>query len=98
MKHDPVRPPDMDIFLRHAGMSEQELLDMIVPMRDPAIWEKGTDGQWKKKDCVGNHLKDPGVEAARRPLRDNVRPFIRTPEKASPHAQPLNEQTEYVLL
>ena len=44
MKHDHVRPPDMDIFLRHAGMTEQELLDMIEPMRDPSIWEKGADG------------------------------------------------------
>jgi len=98
MKHDHVRPPDMDIFLRHAGMTEQELLDMIEPMRDPAIWEKGADGIWRTKDNVGNHVKDPGVEAVRQPLRDNVRPFTPTPEKVSPHAQRLNEQTEYVLL
>ena len=71
---------------------------MIEPMRDPAIWEKGADNRWKAKDNVGNHVKDSGVQAARRPLRDNVRPFIRTPEKVSPHTQPLNEQTEYVLL
>lgn len=98
MKHDSVRPPDMDIFLRHAGMTEQELLDMIEPMRDPAIWEKGANGVWRTKDNVGNHIKDHGVEAVRQPLRDNVRPFAPTPEKVSPHAQRLNEQTEYVLL
>jgi N-acetyl sugar amidotransferase len=98
VKHDSIRPPDMDIFLRHAGMTEQDLLDVIEPMRDPAIWEKGADNLWKAKDNVGNHVKDSGVQAARRPLRDNVRPFIRTPEKVSPHTQPLNGQTEYVLL
>ncbi len=98
MKHDPVHPPDMDIFLRHAAMNEQELLDMIEPMRDPAIWEKDAGGKWRTRDSVGNHIEDPGVEAARRPLRDSVRPFVCTPEKVSPHAQPLNEQTEYVLL
>jgi hypothetical protein len=98
MKHDPVRPPDMDIFLRHAGMTEQDLLDMIETMRDPAIWAKGADGIWRTKDNVGNHVKDPGVDAVRRPLRDNVRPFTPTAEKPSLHAQRLNEQTEYVLL
>ena len=98
MKHDPVRPPDMDIFLRHAGMTEQELLDMIEPMRDPAIWEKGADGIWRTKDNVGNHVKDAGVDAVRQPLKDNISPFIRTPAKISTHAQTMNEQTEYVIL
>ena len=52
-------------------MTEHELLDMIEPMRDPAIWEKGADGAWRAKDSVGNHVNDDGVEAARVPLRDN---------------------------
>ena len=56
------------------------------------------DGVWRTKDNVGNHVKDPGVDAVRRPLRDNVRPFTPTAEKPSLHAQRLNEQTEYVLL
>ena len=97
-KYDHVRPSDMDVFLNSVGMTEAELLALVEPMRDPSIWKKGADGVWRTKDNVGNHIKDPGVEAVRQPLRDNVRPFAPTPEKVSPHAQRLNEQTEYVLL
>ena len=98
MKHDPVRPPDLDIFLRAAEMTEQELLDMVEPMRDPAIWQKDSGGVWRTKDSVGNHVHDEGVESVRLPLKDNICPFIRTPQKISTHAQTMNEQTEYVIL
>ena len=97
-KHDHVRPSDMDIFLEAAGMTEQEILDMIEPMRDPQIWEKDADGTWHTTDSVANHLGDDGVDAVRLPLKDNVRPFIRTPEKMSPHAQPADRQTRYVTI
>lgn len=98
MQHDPVRPPDMDIFLSSVNMSEQELLDLVEPMRDPAIWQKRPDGTWQTTDNIGNHVADEGVEQARLPLKDNVRPFIVTPEKVSPHAQRAGEQSEYVIL
>ncbi|MEK9968296.1 MAG: N-acetyl sugar amidotransferase [Ferrovibrio sp.] len=96
-KHDHVRPHDMDIFLREAGMTEQDLLDMVEPMRDPAIWEKLSDGSWRAKDHVANHMSDPGVEAVRVPPKENVRPFIQTPQNISPHAQ-TGKQTAYVIL
>lgn len=98
MKHDPVRPPDTDIFLEAVGMTEQELLALVEPLRDPSIWEKSADGTWQTKDSVANHIDDDGVEAARLPLKDNVRPFISTPERVSPHAQRAGQQSQYVLL
>ena len=98
MKHDPVRPSDMDIFLRAVGMTEQELLDMVTPMRDPAIWEPHGNGGWRTKDNVGNHTGDPGVDAVRVPPKKGTRPFIRTPEQTSRHAQRSGQQSEYVLL
>lgn len=97
-KHDSQRPRDMDIFLRAVGMTEQELLDMVEPMRDPAIWQKGEDGVWHPRDCVGNHVHDAGVDAVRVPSKENIRPFIQTQEKISPHAQRSSEQTQYVIL
>jgi N-acetyl sugar amidotransferase len=97
-KFDPVRPSDMDIFLRAAGMVEQELLDLVEPMRDPAVWEKDATGTWRAKDSVANHVADPGVDAVRVPHKAGTRPFIRTPEKTSPHAQRAGAQTEYVLI
>src|SRR5690606_33531608 len=60
MKHDHVRPRDMDIFLREAGMTEEELLEMIEPLRDSNMWEKRSDGVWSTRDNVGLHMHDPG--------------------------------------
>lgn len=98
MKHDPVRPRDVDVFLKAVGMEESELLSLIETMRDPSIWAKDDDGEWVRTDVIANHVNDAGVEEARLPLKDNVRPFIQTPERASPHSQITNEQSEYVLL
>ena len=97
-KYDHVRPSDMDVFLNSVGMTEAELLSMVEPMRDPSIWKKGADGQWQTLDSVANHRNDPGVEAARLPLTDDNRPFVRTAEKAGARAQSDRNQSEYVLL
>lgn len=96
-KHDHVRPSDMDIFLKAVGMREQELLDMIEPLRDPSIWEKDANGVWRTRDSVANHVNDPGVDRARMPLKD-FKPIEPTPERVSRHCQQLHEQTEYILL
>jgi N-acetyl sugar amidotransferase len=97
MKYDPVRPYDMDIFLRKSGMTEQELLDLVEPMRDPSIWEKGPRG-WELRDNISNHRDDPGVEAARLPNVGNWEPFRPTPSKAMARYQKDGEQTDYILL
>ena len=97
-KYDSTRPSDMDIFLRAVNMTELELLEMVRPMRDPAVWQMGADGVWSTTDCVGNHIADSGVDEVRLPVKRDVRPFIRTPEKLSTHAQPTDAQTQYVIL
>ncbi len=97
-KYDHVRPSDMDIFLKAVGMIEDEFMKIIEPMRDPAIWAKDENGEWYVKDSVVNHLDDTGVDAVRVPLIKDARPFIRTPEKTSAHAQKAGEQNEYVIL
>ena len=97
-KHDHVRPSDMDIFLKSVDMTEEELLKLVEPMRDPSIWARNENGEWHTTDSVANHVNDPGVEPARVPQKENVRPFEPTPEKSSPHAQKGGRQTEYVIL
>jgi N-acetyl sugar amidotransferase len=97
-KYDHVRPSDMDVFLDAVGMTEDELLALIEPMRDPSIWQKDPKGTWRTTDSVVNHRNDPGVEEARLPLLDDNRPFVRTPEKAGARAQRDQTQTDYVLL
>jgi hypothetical protein len=96
--YDHVRPSDTDIFLEATGMTEGEILEMIEPMRDPRIWEKDADGDWRTKDSIANHVNDEGVDAVRLPLKDNVRPFIRTLERTSEHAQRSGRQSRYVTL
>ena len=97
-KHDHVRPYDMDIFLRKVAMTEAELMGLIERMRDPAVWEKASDGTWRTKDSIANHVKDPGVAAARLATVGNWRPFEPTPTKAMGRYQEDGKQTDYVLL
>lgn len=97
-KHDHVRPDDMDIFLNAVGMKEEELYDMIEPMRDPAIWEKDANGIWRTKDSVINHRNDPGVDKVRVPMRNDVEPFISTGVRGNMRDQKDDAQTDYVLL
>jgi len=98
MKYDHVRPSDTDVFLRAVGMTDEELLRIIEPMRDPAIWARDDKGCWHRKDHIGNHIKELGIEEVRLPLKENRGSFICTPEKISPHCQCAGQQTEYVLL
>lgn len=98
MRHDAVRPQDMDIFLKNTGMSEEDLLKMIEPMRDSMVWEKNENAEWVQKDTVGNHMHDPFVDEVRQTLRDDIKPFQSTEEKLPPRNQRGIEQTEYVIL
>jgi hypothetical protein len=98
LRYDAVRPHDMDIFLRKSGMTEPELLALVEPMRDPAIWERQPDGIWAAKDNVGNHRRDKGVDEARLPNIGNWQPFVPTPSRATERFQDDNNQNDYVLL
>jgi N-acetyl sugar amidotransferase len=97
MRYDPVRPFDMDIFLRKVGITEAEFMQLVDPMRDPAIWEKA-NGAWRVKDHIGNHVHDPGVNEARLQHVGNWQPFEATAPRASARDQDGDSQTDYVLL
>lgn len=66
-KYDHVRPKDLDMFLKFVGLTEEEFIGCINPMRDPRAWKKDDGGTWVFVDHVKNHIKDPGVEEARIP-------------------------------
>lgn len=97
-KYDHVRPYDMDLFLSAAEMTEQQLLDLVEPMRDLSIWARDASGAWRPKDSIANHVEDAGVASARLPNVGNWRPFEPTPTKSSPREQPDGRQTTYVLI
>jgi N-acetyl sugar amidotransferase len=103
--YDPVRPKDLDVYLRFVGMSEEEFVGMLDPLRDPQIWERGAEGQWQSKDHIGNHLRDPGVDEVRLPLVPDRKGFMRSqPKRTYPRDdhieefESLNAQKEYVIL
>jgi N-acetyl sugar amidotransferase len=95
---DHVRPSDLDIFLRAADMTEQDIFDLVEPMRDSAIWRRDEKGEWLATDSVANHRCDDGVDAVRMPRDDKAIMIVPTKEKDSPRSQKLSEQTEYVIL
>jgi hypothetical protein len=97
MQYDHVRPYDMDIFLKKAEMSEDELLALVEPMRDPAVWSR-QNGAWIRQDHIGNHRGDAGVEEARLKQVQNWRPFEPTPSSAMARFQQDGKQTDYVIL
>ena len=73
-RYDHVRPRDLDTWLDFVDMSEDEFMASVDDLRDPEIWRQDEAGAWTATDSVVNHRDDPGVEAARLPLRTNVPP------------------------
>lgn len=71
-EHDHRRPRDLDTYLEFVGMSEDQFYALVDPLRDSGIWEQDATGEWKVKDCVTNHVTQPGIEEARLPLNNSV--------------------------
>jgi len=70
MKHDPKRPRDLDLLLEFLDITEEHFEGLVEHLRDERIWGRDpASGKWTPKDHIGNHKGDPGVEAARLPLR-----------------------------
>ena len=63
-KYDHQRPEDLNVFLKEMNMTEDELMKIIEPFRDPNVWEKRGDGSWIKKVSVDkdNIISVDGVE------------------------------------
>jgi N-acetyl sugar amidotransferase len=104
MQYDHVRPSDLDLYLEFVEMTEEEFEAVIKDLRDPSIWEKGSDGQWRTTDNIGNHINDPDVDEVRLPLEPDRTGFIkskRSTYERDDHIyedEVLNKQSEYVIL
>jgi len=81
------RPKNLDIFLKFAGISDEEFHKSVDHLRDPSVWEQDSSGNWKQKDWIGNHIWDKGVEDARLPLKD------KWSYMKSKHKKPLHDNT-----
>ena len=67
-QYDHVRPSTLDTYLKFLRLSEKEFEAAVESQRDPSVWEKTPDGEWRTTDSVVNHGNDPLAEAARLPL------------------------------
>jgi hypothetical protein len=54
-EYDHVEPPSLECYCDFMRISKERFYEIIEPMRDTAIWEKGSDGIWKTKDSVIHH-------------------------------------------
>ncbi len=98
-KHDPVRPSDLDIWLKFVDMTEEEFLGHIEHLRDPLIWEKNADGAWQVKDSIVNHIHDEGVGEAQLPQVTEGREILKSDNQpAYSRDDHVVEDTEYIWL
>jgi N-acetyl sugar amidotransferase len=104
MKYDHIRPSDLDLYLNFVDITAEEFEAAIEHLRDISIWERASDGQWRCKDNIGNHINDPGVDEVRLPLEANRTGFIKSKRatyERDDHIyedEVLNKQGEYVIL
>jgi hypothetical protein len=68
-QYDANRPRTLDVYLDFLGITEEQFLAFVEPMRDEEIWERDEQGTWRVKDSVVNHAGDEGVDAVRVPPR-----------------------------
>jgi hypothetical protein len=66
-QYDHQKPVEnWNYYLNFLGLKEQDVMDVIDPLRDPKAW-KQENGIWVQVDPIINHINDAGVEAARLP-------------------------------
>jgi hypothetical protein len=97
--YDHIRPKDLDVFLKNVGMTEDEFLSYVEPLRDLNIWQKRESMEyhhlngWYEKDNVFWHVDDEGVEKARVRQTSRRSSFIKGKGEKS-----VNDQKEYIIL
>jgi N-acetyl sugar amidotransferase len=85
-------PDDMSKFLEWVGMTKEEFLSCIWNRRDPLIWKKGDDGNWKLLDSILNHRNDQGVNEVRLEKIESCK------FRLTPSAEPNAKEDAYLLM
>lgn len=85
-------PEDLPMFLEWVGMAKEEFLSCIWNRRDPLIWEKDSDGNWKLLDSILDHRNDHGVDEVRLEKTESCK-FLLTPS-----AEPNAKEDAYLLM
>ena len=92
-----VRPKNLDVFLKFAGLTEKQFLDSVDHLIDPDIWEKDDKGKYHLKDWIGNHIWDKGIEDARLPIKEKWY-TLKSPEYKLTRNSNLDDSEELIFL
>jgi len=93
-----IKPNTLKPFLKFVEMTEQEFENSIEHLRDPDIWEKQSNDNWKLSDWIGNHIDDIGVKEAKLPIKEKLK-IIKSPVyTASDGYNPNDPYDEMVIL
>jgi N-acetyl sugar amidotransferase len=63
-RYDHNRPSILGPYLKFMGITEQQFMDWVEPMRDTNIWQE-VDGRWELRDFISLHKDDDGVDEVR---------------------------------
>ncbi len=91
-KYEHKVPLDLPLYLKWAGLTEEELYASLEDKRDQRIWKKNTGGKWELLDSVINHVDDKGVNEVRLEKQEECR-FVITPSR-----EPQAKEDGYVLM
>ena len=94
VQHYTEKPPaKIDLFLKWLGINESTLMETVDKFRDPAIWFRNDNGDWKLKDRVDRHsYGDNHRRAKLNPKEDKCQFEISTSRK------PAYAEDRYVLI
>jgi len=87
--YDPKRPKDLDLILNYLGITEEEMLKYIEPMRDKNAWKKNSKGEWELIDPLWEHKDEQDIEKVRAKKKEG-NTFIQPKES--------EEENDYVIM
>jgi len=76
MKHDKLRPGDLDFFLNFINITEDEFYRSIENLKDEKIWKKDSNGSWFTTDNISNHLKDKFSDEVKIPQKNERTSYV----------------------
>ena len=63
--YDSTEPSSLEFYCDFLGITRERFYEIVAPMRDDQIWERGADGDWRPRDSVSRHAIGEREEAAR---------------------------------
>jgi len=91
-KYKDRMPTDIPAFSDWIGMSGEEIFLAVDKFRNPKVWKRIFNSEWRELDHIGNHSADPGTGEVALPRRGSC-DFVVTPSR-----EPAAREVEHVLM